>query len=90
MRRPSIFALSFDDFDGSIVNYRAAVTWQPKKYIGVGAGYDNFTIDVDVEKEPLHRLDGLDLFGTAGLLQHSVLTASGGPFCDWQSSRSRR
>jgi hypothetical protein len=47
------FALSFDDFDGSIVNYRAAVIWQPMKYIGIGAGYDNFAIDVDVEKEHL-------------------------------------
>lgn len=45
------FALSFDDFDGSIINYRAAVTWQPKKYLGIGAGYDSFQIDVDVEKD---------------------------------------
>ena len=45
------FALSFDDFDGSIINYRAAVTWQPKQYLGIGAGYDSFKIDVDVEKE---------------------------------------
>lgn len=45
------FALSFDDFDGSITNYRAAFIWQPKKYIGVGLGYDSFTIDVDVEKD---------------------------------------
>ena len=47
------FALSFDDFDGSILNYRAAVIWQPKKYIGVGAGFDSFNIDVDVEKDRL-------------------------------------
>jgi opacity protein-like surface antigen len=47
------FALSFDNLDGSIVNYRAAVIWQPRKYIGIGAGYDNFQIDVDVEKENL-------------------------------------
>ena len=44
------FALSFDDFDGSIVNVRAAAIWQPRKYIGIGVGYDRFTIDVDVEK----------------------------------------
>ena len=47
------FALSFDQFDGSIVNYRAAVIWQPSKWIGIGAGYDNFTIDVDVTKPNL-------------------------------------
>jgi hypothetical protein len=45
------FALSFDDFDGSIVNYRAAFIWQPSKYVGIGLGYDSFTIDVDVEKD---------------------------------------
>lgn len=44
------FALSIDDFDGSIVNYRAAFIWQPRKYLGIGVGYDSFTIDVDVEK----------------------------------------
>lgn len=45
------FALSFDDFDGSILNYRAVVIWQPKKYLGIGLGYDSFSIDVDVEKD---------------------------------------
>ena len=47
------FALSFDQFDGNIVNYRAAVIWQPSRWIGVGVGYDNFQIDVDVEKDHL-------------------------------------
>jgi hypothetical protein len=47
------FALSFDDFDGSIVNYRAAVIWQPSQWVGIGAGFDSFGIDVDVEKERL-------------------------------------
>jgi hypothetical protein len=45
------FALSMDGFSGNIINYRAAVIWQPKKYIGVGAGFDSFQIDVDVEKD---------------------------------------
>jgi hypothetical protein len=45
------FALSIDEYDGSIVNYRAAVIWQPKKYIGIGVGYDVFTVDVDAEKD---------------------------------------
>ena len=44
------FALSFDGFDGDIVNYRLAFTWQPKRSVGVGVGYDSFTIDVDVDK----------------------------------------
>ena len=44
------FALAIDQVDGSIINYRAAFTWQPKKYIGVGIGYDSFNINVDVTK----------------------------------------
>lgn len=44
------FALSIDNVDGSILNYRAAVMWQPKKYVGIGVGYDSFNIDVDINK----------------------------------------
>ena len=44
------FALSFDRYDGNIVNYRAAFTWQPKRSVGIGLGYDNFTIDVDIDR----------------------------------------
>ena len=44
------FKLSFDGYDGNIVNYRAAFTWQPKRSVGIGLGYDNFTIDMDVDK----------------------------------------
>jgi hypothetical protein len=47
------FALSFDGFDGNILNYRASAIWQPRKYIGVGVGFDSFNIDVDVEKDRL-------------------------------------
>ena len=44
------FVLSFDKYDGNIVNYRAAFTWQPKRSVGIGLGYDHFTIDVDVDE----------------------------------------
>ena len=44
------FALSIDNIDGSIVNYRAAFIWQPKKWVGLGLGYDSFSIDVNVDK----------------------------------------
>ena len=37
------------DNDGSILNYRAAVIWQPKQWLGFGVGYDSFGIDVDAE-----------------------------------------
>lgn len=43
------FQIAFDGIDGSILNYRAAVIWQPKQWFGIGAGYDSFSIDVDVD-----------------------------------------
>jgi hypothetical protein len=45
------FALAIDNIDGSILNYRAALMWQPKKYVGFGIGYDSFNVDVDIDKE---------------------------------------
>lgn len=45
------FALSIDDIDGNLQDYRVAVLWQPKKWLGVGLGYNQFTIDVDVTKD---------------------------------------
>ena len=43
------FALAIDQYDGSLLNYRAAIIWQPKKWIGIGAGYDSFKVDVKVD-----------------------------------------
>lgn len=49
------FALSIDDIDGNLQDYRVLVTWQPKKWLGIGLGYNRFSMDVDVEKD---RFDG--------------------------------
>ena len=43
------FFVNIDNIDGSILNYRAAVIWQPKQWLGFGVGYDSFGIDVDAE-----------------------------------------
>ena len=32
------FALSFDEYDGNLQDYRIGVTWQPRKWLGVGLG----------------------------------------------------
>jgi hypothetical protein len=45
------FALSIDEYDGSIQDYRQMLTWQPKTWLGLGVGYNSFKIDVDVEKD---------------------------------------
>jgi hypothetical protein len=49
------FALSIDEYDGSIQDYRLMLTWQPKTWLGLGVGYSSFKVDVDVEKD---RFDG--------------------------------
>jgi hypothetical protein len=45
------FALSIDEYDGNLQDYRVLVTWQPKKWLGVGFGYNLFSVDVDIEKD---------------------------------------
>ena len=45
------FKVAIDNIDGNILNYRAAVIWQPKQWLGFGVGYDSFGIDVDAEGE---------------------------------------
>lgn len=49
------FALEIDEYDGSLVNLRAIVLWQPSQWLGIGLGYDRFAVDLDVAKE---RFDG--------------------------------
>jgi hypothetical protein len=44
------FALSIDEYDGNLQDYRVLVTWQPKKWLGIGLGYNQFSVDVDVDK----------------------------------------
>ena len=43
------FALSIDEYSGSILNYRAGLIWQPRKLLGLGIGYDSFNVDVKVK-----------------------------------------
>lgn len=45
------FYLSIDDYQGSLQDYRVAALWQPRRWMGIGIGYSQFTFDVDVEKE---------------------------------------
>jgi hypothetical protein len=46
-----IFSLSIDEYDGRLTDYRLAALWQPKKWLGLGVGYNAFTVDVDVDKD---------------------------------------
>jgi len=43
------FTAAIDQYDGDLQNYRATLTWQPKRWIGVGLGYDWFSADLNVD-----------------------------------------
>jgi hypothetical protein len=45
-----IFSLSYDVYDGRVIDSRIGVLWQPKDWVGVGIGYNRFDVDIDVEK----------------------------------------
>ncbi len=49
------FQISIDEYDGNLTDLRATITWQPKTWLGIGIGYNQFKVDVDVEKD---RFDG--------------------------------
>ncbi|MBP9592793.1 MAG: hypothetical protein KBE42_12010, partial [Steroidobacteraceae bacterium] len=45
------FQISIDEYDGNLTDLRATITWQPKTWLGIGLGYNQFSVDVDVEKD---------------------------------------
>ncbi len=45
------FALSIAEYDGDLQDYRATLTWQPKPWLGLGVGYDRFSVNVDVKRD---------------------------------------
>ena len=64
------FALSIDEYDGSIQDYRVMLTWQPKPWAGIGIGYNSFKIDVDVDADKFNgsldwKYDGPMIFYSA-------------------------
>ena len=64
------FALEIDEYDGSLVNLRAIVLWQPSQWLGIGLGYDRFAVDLNVAKD---RFDGsLDWQYQGPMLFYSV------------------
>jgi hypothetical protein len=43
------FSMTYGDIEGNVQNYRALLNWQPKSWLGLGVGYDSFSLDVDVD-----------------------------------------
>ena len=48
------FALEYENVDGRLIDTRIGVLWQPRKWGGIGIGYNRFDIDVDVERDRYH------------------------------------
>ena len=62
------FEAAVDDYDGDIQNYRVAIVWMPWRHFGIGAGYEEFKVDVDVEGDRFNgslkwKYGGAILFG---------------------------
>jgi len=49
------FALSIDEYDGSIWDAKIDAIWQPSKWVGLGLGYNRFKVDVGVNTD---KFDG--------------------------------
>jgi hypothetical protein len=65
------FALSIDEYDGNLQDYKIMATWQPKKWLGIGLGYNRFTVDVDVDAD---RFNGsLDWTYEGPMLSYSAV-----------------
>ena len=65
------FALSLDEYDGSLTDYKIMLTWQPKKWVGLGIGYNQFSVDVDVDKTDFRG--SLDWSYKGPMIQYSVV-----------------
>jgi hypothetical protein len=63
------FYLEYDNFTGSILEFRAAVEYNPWQHVGIGLGFDTLRINVEAEGEdwPGIDLNGKVNFNYAGL-----------------------
>jgi hypothetical protein len=65
------FAISIDEYDGNLQDYKVMVNWQPKRWLGIGLGYNRFTVDVDVDAD---RFNGsLDWTYEGPMLSYSAV-----------------
>ena len=64
------FAVTYEEYDGSIIDGRVALTWQPRSWIGVGVGYNRFEVELDVIDEDTR--DEFDWIYDGPMLFYSV------------------
>lgn len=59
------FALQFENYDGSLQDYKISFVWQPLRNVGVGIGYNDFNTRLDVDDD---NFDGRLEFSYGGAL----------------------
>ena len=62
------FEAAIDEYDGDIQDYKLTVSWMPLRHFGIGAGYEEFEVDIDVEQDRFNgslswEYGGVILFG---------------------------
>lgn len=65
------FAISIDEYDGNLQDYKIMVNWQPKKWLGFGLGYNQFSVDVDVDSDKFNG--SLDWTYSGPMLSYSAV-----------------
>ncbi|NDY96959.1 hypothetical protein [Wenzhouxiangella limi] len=48
--RGEYFYLALGDYEGRIQNYRVALTWQPRTWLGLGLSYDYSSLEIDIDR----------------------------------------
>jgi hypothetical protein len=64
------FSISYDIYDGRVTDYTASAVWQFSKHWGVGAGWNNFVTNVEVDGDNFNghlrwKYGGARIFVTA-------------------------
>jgi hypothetical protein len=51
--RAQFFTFEIDKYDGTLIDFRAALEYRFYKYFGIGVGYNSFFIDLDIDGSKL-------------------------------------
>ena len=52
-----VFYLEYDNFTGSVIEFRAAVEYNPWKHVGIGLGFDTLGIQLEADGEDWPGID---------------------------------
>jgi hypothetical protein len=66
--RAQFFTFEIDKYDGTLIDFRAALEYRFYKYFGIGVGYNSFFVDLDIDGSKLlgkvdYRFQGVNIFG---------------------------